>query len=143
MAAARFDVLGIGNAIVDVIARTEDDFLIGHNMRKGSMQLIDEAQAARIYDAMGPAVEVSGGSAANTIVGVAGLGARAAFIGKVKTVAQITAIIALLLYQPVIPGINTIWLCYHCVDDPIRRSAALPILPAVPGEPQTFRSGGI
>ena len=84
MAAARFDVLGIGNAIVDVIARTEDDFLIGHNMRKGSMQLIDEAQAARIYDAMGPAVEVSGGSAANTIVGAAGLGARAAFIGKVK-----------------------------------------------------------
>jgi sugar/nucleoside kinase (ribokinase family) len=84
MAAARFDVLGIGNAIVDVIARTEDDFLIGHNMRKGGMQLIDEAQAARIYDAMGPAVEVSGGSAANTIVGVAGLGARAAFIGKVK-----------------------------------------------------------
>jgi sugar/nucleoside kinase (ribokinase family) len=84
MAAARFDVLGIGNAIVDVIARTEDDFLIGHNMRKGSMQLIDEAQAARIYDAMGPAIEVSGGSAANTIVGAAGLGARAAFIGKVK-----------------------------------------------------------
>ena len=84
MADARFDVLGIGNAIVDVIARTEDDFLIGHNMRKGSMQLIDEAQAARIYDAMGPAVEVSGGSAANTIVGAAGLGVRAAFIGKVK-----------------------------------------------------------
>jgi sugar/nucleoside kinase (ribokinase family) len=84
MAAAGFDVLGIGNAIVDVIARTEDDFLIGHNMRKGSMQLIDEAQAARIYDAMGPAVEVSGGSAANTIVGAAGLGVRAAFIGKVK-----------------------------------------------------------
>lgn len=84
MADARFDVLGIGNAIVDVIARTEDDFLIGHNMRKGSMQLIDEVQAARIYDAMGPAVEVSGGSAANTIVGAAGLGVRAAFIGKVK-----------------------------------------------------------
>ena len=84
MADARFDVLGIGNAIVDVIARTEDDFLIGHNMRKGGMQLIDEAQAARIYDAMGPAVEVSGGSAANTIVGAAGLGVRAAFIGKVK-----------------------------------------------------------
>jgi sugar/nucleoside kinase (ribokinase family) len=84
MAADRFDVLGIGNAIVDVIARTEDDFLIGHKMRKGSMQLIDEGQAARIYDAMGPAVEVSGGSAANTTVGAAGLGARAAFIGKVK-----------------------------------------------------------
>jgi len=84
MVAARFDVIGIGNAIVDVIARAEDDFLIGHKMRKGSMQLIDEAQAAQIYDAMGPAVEVSGGSAANTVVGAAGLGARTAFIGKIK-----------------------------------------------------------
>src|SRR6516162_9799528 len=84
MAATRFDVLGIGNAIVDVIARTQDDFLISHKMRKGAMALIDEAGAARIYDAMGPAVEVSGGSAANTTVGVAGLGARAAFIGKVR-----------------------------------------------------------
>jgi sugar/nucleoside kinase (ribokinase family) len=84
MAATRFDVLGIGNAIVDVIARTDDDFLAAQKMRKGAMQLIDEAQAAGIYDAMGPAVEVSGGSAANTIVGVASLGARAAFVGKVK-----------------------------------------------------------
>jgi sugar/nucleoside kinase (ribokinase family) len=84
MAATRFDVLGIGNAIVDVIARTQDDFLISHKMRKGTMALIDETGAARIYDAMGPAVEVSGGSAANTTVGVAGLGARAAFIGKVR-----------------------------------------------------------
>jgi sugar/nucleoside kinase (ribokinase family) len=84
MAATRFDVLGIGNAIVDVIARTDDDFLAAQNMRKGAMQLIDEAQAAGIYDAMGPAVEVSGGSAANTIVGAASLGARAAFVGKVK-----------------------------------------------------------
>jgi adenosine kinase len=84
MASIRFDVLGIGNAIVDVIARTEDDFLAKQNMRKGAMQLIDEAQAVGIYDAMGPAVEVSGGSAANTIVGVASLGGRAAFIGKIK-----------------------------------------------------------
>jgi sugar/nucleoside kinase (ribokinase family) len=84
MAATRFDVLGIGNAVVDVIARTEDDFLIRQKMRKGTMQLIDAAEAARIYDAMGPAIEVSGGSAANTIVGSAGLGARAAFIGKVR-----------------------------------------------------------
>jgi adenosine kinase len=84
MVGVRYDVLGIGNAIVDVIARTEDDFLIQQNMRKGTMQLVDEPQAARIYDAMGPAVEVSGGSAANTIVGAAGLGARTAFIGKVK-----------------------------------------------------------
>jgi sugar/nucleoside kinase (ribokinase family) len=84
MAAVHFDVLGIGNAIVDVIARTEDDFLVRHGMHKGAMTLIDERQAADIYDAMGPAVEVSGGSAANTIVGVASLGARAAFIGKIR-----------------------------------------------------------
>ena len=84
MASTQFDVLGIGNAIVDVIARTDEGFLAQHKMHKGTMQLIDEAQAARLYDAMGPAVEVSGGSAANTIVGVASLGARAAFIGKVK-----------------------------------------------------------
>jgi sugar/nucleoside kinase (ribokinase family) len=84
MAAARYDVLGIGNAIVDVIARTEEDFLLRQGMRKGGMALIDEARAEAIYDAMGPAIETSGGSAANTIVGVAGLGARAAFIGKVK-----------------------------------------------------------
>ena len=84
MVATRYDVLGIGNAIVDVLARTEDDFLVKQNMRKGAMALIDEERAAGIYDAMGPAVEVSGGSAANTIVGAASLGARAAFIGKVK-----------------------------------------------------------
>lgn len=84
MADTRFDVLGIGNAIVDVIARADDDFLLSHGMRKGGMALIDEAQAEAIYDAMGPTVEVSGGSAANTIVGVASFGARAAFVGKVK-----------------------------------------------------------
>src|ERR1700726_3387995 len=80
----RTDVIGIGNAIVDVIARTEDDFLVAHGMRKGTMALIDESRAGAIYDAMGPAVEISGGSAANTTVGVAGLGARAAFIGRIK-----------------------------------------------------------
>ena len=84
MRATRFDVLGIGNAIVDVIARTEDDFLIQQKMHKGGMQLIDGAEATRIYEAMGAAVEVSGGSAANTIVGAASLGANAAFIGKVS-----------------------------------------------------------
>jgi adenosine kinase len=84
MSASRFDVLGIGNAIVDVLARAEDDFLIKQSMRKGSMQLIDEKRAEAIYDDMGPAVEISGGSAANTTVGVASLGARAAFVGKVK-----------------------------------------------------------
>jgi sugar/nucleoside kinase (ribokinase family) len=84
MTTARYDVLGIGNAIVDVLARAEDDFLVRHGMRKGAMTLIDEARATGIYDAMGPAVEISGGSAANTIVGCASLGGRAAFVGKVK-----------------------------------------------------------
>jgi sugar/nucleoside kinase (ribokinase family) len=83
-ASARYDVLGIGNAIVDVLARADEDFLLAHGMRKGGMSLIDEARAQAIYDAMGPAVEMSGGSAANTIVGVAGFGGRAAFIGKLK-----------------------------------------------------------
>jgi len=84
MAAPRYDVLGIGNAIVDVIARAEDDFLVAQGMQKGAMMLIDEARAAAIYKAMGPATESSGGSAANTIVGVASFGAQAAFVGKVK-----------------------------------------------------------
>jgi len=78
MAASRYDVLGIGNAIVDVIARAEDDFLVAHGMHKGGMALIDEARAEKIYEAMGPATESSGGSAANTIVGVASFGGRAA-----------------------------------------------------------------
>jgi sugar/nucleoside kinase (ribokinase family) len=80
----KYDVLGIGNAIVDVIARTEDDFLVKQGMHKGGMALIDEPRAQSIYAAMGKAVEKSGGSAANTIVGVASFGARAAFVGKVK-----------------------------------------------------------
>ncbi len=84
MTSARYDVLGIGNAIVDVIARAEENFLLAQGMHKGTMALIDEARAHAIYDAMGPAVETSGGSAANTIVGLASLGARTAFIGKIK-----------------------------------------------------------
>jgi sugar/nucleoside kinase (ribokinase family) len=84
MASHRYDVLGIGNAIVDIISRAEEDFIIRQGMRKGTMALIDEPRAEAIYDAMGPAVEISGGSAANTIVGVAGFGARAAFVGKVR-----------------------------------------------------------
>jgi sugar/nucleoside kinase (ribokinase family) len=84
MPSARFDVLGIGNAIVDVLARTEDDFLVKQGMNKGGMALIDEGRAQSIYDAMGSTVEISGGSAANTIVGIASLGSRGAFVGKVK-----------------------------------------------------------
>jgi len=84
MQPTRYDVLGIGNAIVDVIARTEEDFLLEQGMNKGTMSLIDEPRAEAIYAAMGPAIETSGGSAANTTVGLASLGARTAFIGKVK-----------------------------------------------------------
>src|ERR1700676_5022396 len=84
MTSAKYDVLGIGNAIFDVLVQTDDSFLSSHGMTKGGMALVDEARAASIYRDMGPATEMSGGSAANTIVGVANLGARAAFIGKVK-----------------------------------------------------------
>src|SRR5436305_7347571 len=84
MAETKYDVLGIGNAIFDVLVRTDEGFLARHGMTKGGMALIDEARAAAIYDDMGSAVEMSGGSAANTIVGLAGFGARTAFIGKVK-----------------------------------------------------------
>ena len=84
MTSAKYDVLGIGNAIFDVLVRTDESFLSRHGMTKGGMALIDEARAASIYRDMGPAVEMSGGSAANTIVGVASLGARAAYVGKVR-----------------------------------------------------------
>lgn len=84
MTATRYDVIGIGNAIVDVIARAEDDFLVKHKMTKGAMALIDEPRAEAIYAAMGPATEISGGSAANTIAGVASLSGKAAFVGTVK-----------------------------------------------------------
>ena len=84
MTDAKYDVLGIGNAIFDVLVRADEDFLLKHGMAKGGMALIDEARAAAIYRDMGPATEMSGGSAANTIVGIASLGARAAYVGKVK-----------------------------------------------------------
>src|SRR5215475_11116800 len=84
MVDAKYDVLAIGNAIFDVLVRTDEKFLADHGMAKGSMSLIDEARAAAIYSDMGPATEMSGGSAANTIVGVASFGARAAYVGKVK-----------------------------------------------------------
>ena len=84
MSATRYDVIGIGNAIVDVLSHSDEDFLQRQKMPKGSMSLIDEARAEAIYNAMGPVIECSGGSAANTIVGVAMLGGAAAFVGKVK-----------------------------------------------------------
>jgi adenosine kinase len=85
MTDAKYDVLAIGNAIFDVFAQTDEKFLADHGMTKGGMALIDEARAASIYRDMGPATEVSGGSAANTIVGIANFGARAAYVGKVKS----------------------------------------------------------
>jgi sugar/nucleoside kinase (ribokinase family) len=84
MTSAKYDVLGIGNAIFDVLVQTDERFLSLHGMTKGGMALIDEARAASIYRDMGPATEMSGGSAANTIVGIANLGARAAYVGKVR-----------------------------------------------------------
>jgi sugar/nucleoside kinase (ribokinase family) len=84
MAGSDFDVLCIGNAIVDVIARVEEDFVSRHGLVKGSMNLIDEARAEELYAGMGQAIEVSGGSAGNTAAGVASLGGKAAYFGKVK-----------------------------------------------------------
>ncbi len=83
MAQAEFDVLGIGNAIVDILANTEDDFLVRQGLSKSTMHLIDADRADTLYAHMGPAIEASGGSAGNTTAGVASLGGRAAFIGKV------------------------------------------------------------
>src|SRR5437899_7869998 len=83
MTSAKYDVLGVGDAIFDILVQTDEGFLASHGMIKGGMALIDEARAASIYRDMGPAVEMSGGSAANTIVGIASLGARAAYFGKV------------------------------------------------------------
>jgi sugar/nucleoside kinase (ribokinase family) len=78
----RLDVLAIGNAIVDVIADADDGFLAEWGMHKGAMRLIDEAEATRLYEAMGPAREASGGSAANTVAGLASLGLKTGFIGQ-------------------------------------------------------------
>ena len=76
------DVVGIGNAIVDIIGRCDDAFLARFGCTKGSMQLVDAATVLKLYDAMGPAIEISGGSVANTMVGVAAFGGKAGFIGK-------------------------------------------------------------
>ena len=84
MTSAAFDVLGIGNAIVDVITHADDSFLTKHALVKGSMTLIDEARAEALYGAMGPGVEISGGSCGNTIAGVASFGGKGAYVGKVR-----------------------------------------------------------
>src|SRR5450755_2729130 len=78
------DVLGLGNSLVDIIALTQDDYLIAQNMQKGAMTLIDEPRAESLYAARVEPTIVSGGSAANTIVGVGSFGVKSAYIGKVK-----------------------------------------------------------
>lgn len=83
MDSAHYDVVAIGNAIVDIIGRCDDAFLARHGAPKGHMRLVDAVTVDQLYQAMGPGIEISGGSAANTVVGVASFGGRAAFIGKV------------------------------------------------------------
>ena len=78
------DVLGIGNALVDVLSHERDEFVEAHGLARGTMTLVDATRAESIYAAMGPATEMSGGSAANTLVGVASFGGRAGFIGRVS-----------------------------------------------------------
>jgi sugar/nucleoside kinase (ribokinase family) len=84
MGAATIDVAGIGNAIVDVIAHADETFLAAEGFAKGAMTLIDAARADALYDRVGPAIESSGGSAGNTIAGIASLGGVGAYIGKVR-----------------------------------------------------------
>src|SRR4029453_18784358 len=79
-----FDVLTIGNAIVDVFSRVEENFRARHDLTKGMMALVSEKQSAELFDDMGPSTQISGGSGANTAVGIASFGGKVAFIGKVK-----------------------------------------------------------
>jgi sugar/nucleoside kinase (ribokinase family) len=84
VAEPEIDVVGIGNALVDVLTQADDEQVEQLGLLKGTMSLVDETQARKLYDAMGPGVEISGGSAANTIVGVASFGGRAQYVGKVR-----------------------------------------------------------
>ncbi|MGB0505656.1 MAG: adenosine kinase [Pikeienuella sp.] len=79
-----YDIVGVGNALVDVLSHIQDDFLTKNGVEKGIMQLIDTARSTELYGAMGPASQISGGSAANTIAGAAMLGAKTAYVGKVR-----------------------------------------------------------
>ncbi|MEM9733315.1 MAG: adenosine kinase [Pseudomonadota bacterium] len=84
MSETKFDVLTVGNAIVDIIARADDDFLGREDITKAAMNLIDAPRAEHLYSVMGPAIETSGGSAGNTAAGLASLGGKAAYLGKVS-----------------------------------------------------------
>jgi sugar/nucleoside kinase (ribokinase family) len=78
-----YDVVGLGSAIVDIIARCDESFIVEQGLQKGTMRLIDADEAVRLYEAMGPGVEVSGGTVPNTCVGLASFGGKAAFMGKI------------------------------------------------------------
>lgn len=78
------DVVGVGNAVVDVISQATDQFILDQGLAKGSMTLIDESRAQSLYDLMGPGIEASGGSAANTMAGIASFGGTSSYIGKVR-----------------------------------------------------------
>lgn len=80
----KIDILGIGNAIVDVLTNVTDDFLKEQNLVKGSMTLVSETEAAALYEKLGQCIECSGGSAGNTIAGLASMGANASYIGKIR-----------------------------------------------------------
>jgi sugar/nucleoside kinase (ribokinase family) len=80
----RLDVLAVGNALVDVLSLESDEFVVEHGLERGAMTLIDAERAERLYAAMGPGTEISGGSAANTAAGLASLGARVGFVGRVR-----------------------------------------------------------
>ena len=84
MPGIRYDVVGIGNALVDVIAHADDSFIAKHELVKGAMTLVDTDRALYLYEALGGAIEMSGGSAANTMCGIASFGGTAAYIGKVS-----------------------------------------------------------
>jgi sugar/nucleoside kinase (ribokinase family) len=83
MAERLYDVVGIGSAIVDIIARCEDEFITRQGLQKGIMRLVDAAEADRLYGEMGPGVEISGGTVPNTCAGLASFGGKAAFIGRI------------------------------------------------------------
>lgn len=83
MTTTRYDVVAIGNAIVDIIGRCDEQFLVSHGATKGAMTLVDADRIVSLYASMGPGIEASGGSAANTMAGLASFGGKAAFIGKV------------------------------------------------------------
>ncbi|MEL0212672.1 MAG: adenosine kinase, partial [Novosphingobium sp.] len=78
------DVVGIGNAIVDVLVQADDAVIEGFGLTRGTMALIDQDQAETLYAKLGPGLETSGGSAANTLAGIAQLGGRAGFIGRIR-----------------------------------------------------------